>query len=235
MEALRFDNRFISELPGDPDQSPRRRQVVGAVWSNTAPTPVPAPRLIAHSREVAELLEIPDAFIACGLRRVSAATPLAACSRSSNRVGATIRQLGRPARRRPRDPLGEVVTRKADAGSSAQGLRPHAVLTHRRRRGLALVGPRILVQRMRSSPRLADDARARLVATVERSYATALHGTPVERALSVRAAPSFTRLATSSCPRRRLCRAAREPARSRSRGIPSRARHRGQARQRAVL
>jgi uncharacterized protein YdiU (UPF0061 family) len=64
MEALRFDNRFSAELPGDPDPSPRRRQVIGAVWSNTTPTPVPAPRLIAHSREVAELLEIPDAFIA---------------------------------------------------------------------------------------------------------------------------------------------------------------------------
>jgi uncharacterized protein YdiU (UPF0061 family) len=64
MEPLRFDNRFMSELPGDPDQTPRRRQVTGAYWSKTPPTPVPSPRLIAHSREVAELLDLPEAFVA---------------------------------------------------------------------------------------------------------------------------------------------------------------------------
>jgi uncharacterized protein YdiU (UPF0061 family) len=51
-----FDNRFVTELPGDPEASPRRRQVVGAAWSPVEPTPVAAPRLLAHSREVAELV-----------------------------------------------------------------------------------------------------------------------------------------------------------------------------------
>jgi uncharacterized protein YdiU (UPF0061 family) len=58
--ALAFDNRFVAELPGDPEDSPRRRQVVGAAWSPAAPTPVPAPRLLAHAREVADLVGLTD-------------------------------------------------------------------------------------------------------------------------------------------------------------------------------
>ena len=56
LPALAFDNRFVAELPGDPEDSPRRRQVVGAAWSPVAPTPVAAPHLVAHAREVAELV-----------------------------------------------------------------------------------------------------------------------------------------------------------------------------------
>ena len=56
MQLLTFDNRFVRELPGDPDIGPRRRQVEGAAWSQVAPTKVLAPRLIAHSQEVAALL-----------------------------------------------------------------------------------------------------------------------------------------------------------------------------------
>ena len=54
--SLHFDNRFVAELPGDPDRSARRRQVLGAAWSPVAPTAVAAPRLLAHAREVAELV-----------------------------------------------------------------------------------------------------------------------------------------------------------------------------------
>jgi uncharacterized protein YdiU (UPF0061 family) len=53
---LSFDNRFIRDLPGDPDTSLRRRQVLGACWSAVAPTPVKRPTLLAHAREVAELV-----------------------------------------------------------------------------------------------------------------------------------------------------------------------------------
>jgi uncharacterized protein YdiU (UPF0061 family) len=56
MPALRFDNRFVRELPADPEQGLRVRQVTGAAYSHVEPTPVRAPRLVAHSREVAELL-----------------------------------------------------------------------------------------------------------------------------------------------------------------------------------
>ena len=64
LDALRFDNRFVRELPGDPEQGHRRREVRGALWSPTAPTPVAAPTLLAHSREVAALLGLDDADVA---------------------------------------------------------------------------------------------------------------------------------------------------------------------------
>ena len=53
MQTLRFDNRFVRELPADPEAGPRLRQVHGALFSHVEPTPVAAPRLIAYSREVA--------------------------------------------------------------------------------------------------------------------------------------------------------------------------------------
>jgi uncharacterized protein YdiU (UPF0061 family) len=60
MPALRFDNRFVRELPADPERGPRIRQVPGAAFSHVEPTPVKAPRLIAHSREVAQLLGLTE-------------------------------------------------------------------------------------------------------------------------------------------------------------------------------
>src|SRR5471032_3234352 len=61
---LRFDNTFVSRLPADPLSGPQRRQVHGALFSHMAPTPVRAPRLIAHSREVAAMLGISEAYVA---------------------------------------------------------------------------------------------------------------------------------------------------------------------------
>ena len=58
---LRFDNRFVAELPGE--EGPERavpRQVRGACWSPISPTPVREPRLLAHSPEVAGLLGLPE-------------------------------------------------------------------------------------------------------------------------------------------------------------------------------
>ena len=51
-----FDNRFLQQLPGDPEDGPRVREVLGAAWSAVAPTPVRAPRLLGYSREVAAAL-----------------------------------------------------------------------------------------------------------------------------------------------------------------------------------
>ncbi len=51
-----FDNAFLRALPGDPEPRNFVRQVEGAAWSTVAPTPVAAPRLLAHSREMAEEL-----------------------------------------------------------------------------------------------------------------------------------------------------------------------------------
>ncbi|MCC6592545.1 MAG: YdiU family protein [Xanthomonadales bacterium] len=62
--VLRFDNRFLLELPGDPRADDCPRQVHGALWSAVLPTPVAAPRLLAHSPEVAAALGIDAATLA---------------------------------------------------------------------------------------------------------------------------------------------------------------------------
>ncbi len=59
---MRFDNRLIAELPGDSETGPRRRQVE-ALWSRVAPTPVSAPRWIAHSAEMANALGLDPATL----------------------------------------------------------------------------------------------------------------------------------------------------------------------------
>jgi uncharacterized protein YdiU (UPF0061 family) len=56
LPALDFDNAFLRELPGDPEAGPGVRQVHGALWSRVDPAPVAAPRLLAHSREMAQQL-----------------------------------------------------------------------------------------------------------------------------------------------------------------------------------
>ncbi len=53
---FRFDNRFLRELPGDPERSKQPRQVFGACWSPVEPTPVRQPTLLAYSRPVADSL-----------------------------------------------------------------------------------------------------------------------------------------------------------------------------------
>jgi len=63
LRNLRFDNAFLRELPGDPYEGPARRQVHGALWSRVLPTPVATPRVIAYSREMAELLGIDPADV----------------------------------------------------------------------------------------------------------------------------------------------------------------------------
>jgi uncharacterized protein YdiU (UPF0061 family) len=87
LESLSFDNSFVRELPGDPDPSNRRRQVMGACYSRVAPTPVSSPQLIAYSREVAELVglsaaacESPEfAQVFGGNQTLSGMQPFAAC------------------------------------------------------------------------------------------------------------------------------------------------------------
>jgi len=61
---LRFDNRFVAELPGDPQAGPGVRQVHGALWSSVDPEPVAAPRLAAYSREMAARLGFSDDDVA---------------------------------------------------------------------------------------------------------------------------------------------------------------------------
>jgi uncharacterized protein YdiU (UPF0061 family) len=64
LAALRFDNAFVRELPGDPDEGTSRRQVHGALYSRVMPTPVVAPKILAYAREVAAILGIDESDIA---------------------------------------------------------------------------------------------------------------------------------------------------------------------------
>ncbi len=63
MNNLRFDNAFVRDLPGDPNEDSGPRQVHGALYSRVNPTPVAGPRLVAHAREVAALLGIDEASV----------------------------------------------------------------------------------------------------------------------------------------------------------------------------
>ena len=87
LSDLTFGSRFIEALPADPDTRNMPRQVHGACWSNVAPTKVPAPRLLAHSAEVAaDLCLGPEAYadpmfaeVLAGNRLLPGMVPHATC------------------------------------------------------------------------------------------------------------------------------------------------------------
>ncbi len=58
LDNLHFDNRFIRELPGDPEPDNFRRQVYNACYSWALPKRVKQPQLVAYSREMAEALDL---------------------------------------------------------------------------------------------------------------------------------------------------------------------------------
>lgn len=60
---MRFESTFLNELPVDPEEGKRLRQVKGAVASRVRPTPVKEPRLLAHSRELAGDLGLSEAEV----------------------------------------------------------------------------------------------------------------------------------------------------------------------------
>lgn len=55
-EPLHFDNRFIAELPGDPETTNERRQVLRSCYSQVHPQTVARPELIVYSPELAASL-----------------------------------------------------------------------------------------------------------------------------------------------------------------------------------
>ena len=85
-DTLRFDDSFVRELPGDPEQGNYRR-AVHAAYSRVDPTPVPSPRIVAWSPEVAGQLGLPAApeaegelaEVLGGNRVVPGMVPYAAC------------------------------------------------------------------------------------------------------------------------------------------------------------
>ena len=64
LDELRFDNRFLRDLPADPRAENRPRQVPNAAFSRVAPTPTAAPRLLAVADEVAEMLGLTEDQVA---------------------------------------------------------------------------------------------------------------------------------------------------------------------------
>ena len=60
LKSLVFDNSFVEQLPADPQPDNYRRQVSNACYSKVQPTKVDAPKLVAYSRETAELLNLSE-------------------------------------------------------------------------------------------------------------------------------------------------------------------------------
>ncbi|HSK02693.1 MAG TPA: YdiU family protein [Kofleriaceae bacterium] len=91
--------RFVSELPGDPRQDNRIRQVMGACYSRIAPTPVARPELLVVVPEVAALLGLdpeptPElAEVLAGNRVLPGMAPYAACY-GGHQFGSWAGQLG---------------------------------------------------------------------------------------------------------------------------------------------
>src|SRR5262245_27129188 len=96
---LRYTDRFVRELPGDPRDDNRIRQVLGSCYSRVAPTAVARPELLALVPEVAALLELdpevtPELVdVLAGNRVVQGMAPYAACY-GGHQFGSWAGQLG---------------------------------------------------------------------------------------------------------------------------------------------
>ncbi|MGZ8136738.1 MAG: protein adenylyltransferase SelO [Methylococcaceae bacterium] len=201
LDNLHFDNRFIRELPADPELSNTRRQVVGACYSHVSPTPVANPQRVAYSHEVAQLLDLTeqaclsDDFIQVfsGNRLAAGMEPYATCY-GGYQFGFWAGQLGDGRAIN----LGEVVNSKGERWAlqlKGAGPTPYS----RNADGLAV---------LRSSVRefLCSEAMYHLGAPTTRALSLMLTGEVVIRdmfyngdpkaepgAIVCRVAPSFTR------------------------------------------
>jgi serine/tyrosine/threonine adenylyltransferase len=101
LQSLSFDDHFVRSLPADPETTNGTRLVLGACYSSVAPTPVAAPRLVAASAEVLDLLGIPEeeahgelfAQVFSGSRTLPGMKPYAACY-GGHQFGSWAGQLG---------------------------------------------------------------------------------------------------------------------------------------------
>ena len=101
LDNLRFDNVSLRELPTDPERENRRRQIKDAINCHVQPTRVPAPQLIAWSREVAEPLGLDAATctsprfarVFAGNELLSGMAPHATCY-GGHQFGSWAGQLG---------------------------------------------------------------------------------------------------------------------------------------------
>jgi uncharacterized protein YdiU (UPF0061 family) len=60
LDQLVFDNRFLHELPGDPDDSNQPRQVFEACYSRVYPGKASKPQTVCYAKEVADLLDLDE-------------------------------------------------------------------------------------------------------------------------------------------------------------------------------
>lgn len=87
LEQLKFDNRFVTQLPGEDNVSATPRLVQKVCYSFINPTPVQQPTLIAYSHEMAAQLDLSPALCQsqafaetfAGNRMLSGMQPFAMC------------------------------------------------------------------------------------------------------------------------------------------------------------
>ena len=201
LAELKFDNAFVRELPADPDQSRRLRQVHNACFSRVKPTQVAEAKLVAYAEEVAELLDLNaadcsgDEFaqVFVGNRLLPGMDPYACCY-GGHQFGHWAGQLGDGRAIN----LGEIINRKGQRWAlqlKGAGLTPYS----RSGDGLAV---------LRSSVRefLCSEAMYHLGVPTTRALSLLLTGEQVTRdmfydghpklepgAVVCRVAPSFTR------------------------------------------
>ena len=208
LDQLTFDNRFVSELPGDPETDNYRRQVYSACYSYVTPTPVSQPRLVAYSTEAAQSLGLSAADclsedfaqIFAGNRLAKGMMPYATCY-GGHQFGYWAGQLGDGRAIN----LGEVVNGQGQRWAlqlKGAGLTPYS----RSADGLAV---------LRSSVRefLCSEAMFHLGVPTTRALSLVLTGESVIRdmfyngnpqveqgAIVCRMAPSFTRFGSFQLP-----------------------------------
>jgi serine/tyrosine/threonine adenylyltransferase len=201
LDNLKFDNRFLSELPGDAETRNYPRQVSGACYSRIAPTHVSNPETVAYSREVADLLDLQEkvcqsddfAQVFAGNRLTSGMNPFASCY-GGHQFGVWAGQLGDGRAIN----LGDVINRQGERWAlqlKGSGLTPYS----RSADGLAV---------LRSSVRefLCSEAMHHLGVPTTRALSLVLTGEQVIRdmfyngnpkaepgAVVCRVAPSFIR------------------------------------------
>ncbi len=97
ISELRYEDRFVRELPGDPRTDNTTRQVVNACYSRVAPTAVRTPEMLLFVPEVAELLDLENSpelvEVLAGNRVVAGMAPYAACY-GGHQFGTWAGQLG---------------------------------------------------------------------------------------------------------------------------------------------
>ncbi len=201
LDILTFNNRFLRELPADPETANHTRQVMGACYSRVQPAQVARPQMVAFAWEVAEQLDLSpeimasDAFVQvlAGNRLLPGMEPYAMCY-GGHQFGNWAGQLGDGRAIN----LGEVVNRRGEQLTlqlKGAGPTPYS----RTADGLAV---------LRSSIRefLCSEAMHHLGVPTTRALSLVLTGEQVVRdmlydgnpklepgAIVCRVAPSFTR------------------------------------------